>query len=196
MPVGSAVFNAAPRVLHLQSLRGEGIAEPGTAMITVRTPTNLIVIAGLLMTAVAASAQNFDDGMEAINRGDHAEGFQQLLPFAEQGDVRAQHAIGYMYSKGQGVSQSLVEAAHWYRLAADQGHGPSQINLGYAYQDGHGVLQDYVLAHKWFNIAGVNDNPFKAAGGVVPRDHLASRMTPEQIAEAQQLAREWLAERE
>ena len=53
--------------------------------------------------------------------------------------------------------------------------------------NGQGVTQDYVQAHMWFNLAA-------AQGDEIPRknrDAVAERMTSEQIAEAQRLAREW-----
>ncbi len=60
------------------------------------------------------------------------------------------------------------------------------------YATGQGVARDYVLAHMWYDIAasqfvGVKDRE-KAAKY---RDDVASKMTPEQIAEAQRMAREW-----
>jgi len=39
----------------------------------------------------------------------------------------------------------------------------------------------------WFNLAGAHGD----AGAVSLRDTVARRMTPDQIAEAQRLAREW-----
>jgi TPR repeat protein len=48
-------------------------------------------------------------------------------------------------------------------------------------------VQDYVEAHKWFNLAAAGGN-LNAAGN---RDWLAKKMTPDQLAEAQRLAREW-----
>jgi TPR repeat protein len=50
-----------------------------------------------------------------------------------------------------------------------------------------GVPQDYIQAHMWFNLAAANGLKEPADF----RDDLAKRMTPAQIAEAQQLAREW-----
>ena len=55
------------------------------------------------------------------------------------------------------------------------------------YAKGHGVPQDYAMAHMWFNLAA-------AAGdtdAISNRDFVAERMAPDQIAEAQRLAREW-----
>jgi len=57
------------------------------------------------------------------------------------------------------------------------------------YRDGDGVIQDFVKAHMWANIAsslGAED-----AAGL--RDKVANKMTPEQIGEAQRLARECVA---
>ncbi len=51
------------------------------------------------------------------------------------------------------------------------------------------MAQDYVQAHKWFNIAGTNGKKI----GRRNRDIIAKRMTSAQIAEAQKLAREWMA---
>ena len=78
----------------------------------------------------------------------------------------------------------------WHPLA-EQGNAIVQFNLGLLYYWGHGVLQDsvqdYVEAHKWFNLAAAGGN-LNAAGN---RDWLAKKMTPDQLAEAQRLAREW-----
>ena len=60
------------------------------------------------------------------------------------------------------------------------------------YEDGKGVPQDYVQAHMWYNLAAAQGG---MAGDttVKNRDRVAKRMTPAQIAEAQRLAREWMA---
>jgi TPR repeat protein len=55
------------------------------------------------------------------------------------------------------------------------------------YELGLGVQQDYIQAHMWFNLAGAAGD----AKGIKERDEIASKMTPDQIAEAQRLAREW-----
>jgi TPR repeat protein len=53
------------------------------------------------------------------------------------------------------------------------------------YAEGHGVPQDDVAAHVWANIAAANGSA--NAGSM--RDEMAVRMTAEQVAEAQRLAR-------
>jgi hypothetical protein len=65
------------------------------------------------------------------------------------------------------------------------------------YVEGQGVSQDYVQAHMWLNLAA---SQLPALGKdqrnttVDSRDRVASKMTPPQIAEAEELAFEWTAE--
>ena len=58
-----------------------------------------------------------------------------------------------MYTQGQGVPQDYVQAAAWFRKAADQGNAPAQAALGVMYAHGQGVPQDYVQAHMWLDLS-------------------------------------------
>jgi hypothetical protein len=112
---------------------------------------------------------------------------------AEVGYAPAQYNLGVVYAKGRGVAQDYVEAATWYRLAADQGDSDAQYRLGLMYMMGQGVPPDDVRAHMWLNLSmtdGATTEWFeKTVGGL--RDTVAQRMSSEQIAEAEKLAREW-----
>ncbi len=109
---------------------------------------------------------------------------------AEQGLADAQNNLGHMYENGEGVAQDYKAAAKWYTLAAEQGSTHAQGSLGAIYHNGYGVVQDYVKAHMWFNIS--------ASGGVSKssdyRDFVAAKMTPIQIAKAQELATKCVAQ--
>ena len=94
-----------------------------------------------------------------------------------------------MYSAGRGVPQDYSEAAKWFRKAANQGYATGQAKLGFMYFLGRGVLQDYVQAHMWLNLSAAHGDK----NAPKDRDRVARRMTPAQIAEAQRLAREWMA---
>ena len=111
----------------------------------------------------------------------------KLQLWAENGDVEAQISLGYRYANGLIMPQDYVESAKWYRLAAEQGHAKGQFELGLLYRTGDGVPKDAALAYMWFNLAAAQGYEF--AG--INRDNLAQFMTPEQVAEAQRLAREW-----
>ena len=120
---------------------------------------------------------------------DYAEAVRWYRLAAEQGNALGQGKLGNMYFGGLGVPQDYVEAVKWYRLVAEQGNADAQFTLGLMYENGWGVPQDYVLAHMWFNLAAAQGD----ATAVANRDIAAKKMTPAQIAEAQQLAREWKA---
>ena len=108
---------------------------------------------------------------------------------AAQGNASAQSNLGLKYANGQGVLQDYAEAVRWFKLAAAKGDERAQYNLGVMYSYGQGVLQDHVRAHMWFNIAAVKGDK----DSVKNRDISASKMTAQQIAEAQKLAKECLA---
>ena len=60
-----------------------------------------------------------------------------------------------------------------------------------------GVPQDYMQAHMWSNLAASRLPPGDDRNKAVRnRDILAGKMMPTQIAEAQELAREWWAKHE
>jgi TPR repeat protein len=104
---------------------------------------------------------------------------------AEQSLAVAQFNLGLCCAKGEGVAKDYVEAVKWYRKAAEQNHAIAQFNLGLCYAKGEGVAKDYVEAYKWILLAGVQgDESAKKAMTM-----LEYRMTREQIAEGQKLAR-------
>ena len=85
------------------------------------------------------------------------------------------------------MPQDYTEAAKWSRLAADQGFAVAQYYLGIAYANGQGVPQDFVQAYKLFELSAAHGYKDATQG----RETVSGRMTEAQVAEAQQLAREW-----
>jgi TPR repeat protein len=145
-------------------------------------------VALAVMLAGAAMAGPKEDGWNAFQRGDYETALRLTRPFANQGHTAAQNVLGWMYDTGRGVPQNYAEAAKWYRLAAEQGNADAQYRLGLMYATGEGVPQDYVLAHMWSNLAAAQGHDKNA---VKNRDIIAAMMPPDQLAEAQRLAREW-----
>jgi len=132
---------------------------------------------------------DFQKGLTAAQNGDFATALREWTPQAEQGNADAQFNLGLMYAKGNGVLQDYKTAVKWYTQAAEQGNIRAQTNLAYLYATGRGVLQDDVYAHMWWNIAASNGHE-KAPQR---RKSLSKKMTPEQIVDAQKLARECVA---
>ena len=133
---------------------------------------------------------------------DDAEAAKWFRKAAEQGQVQAQLTLAnWIYRCGGDISwrcrftranPDYTEAAKWYRLAAEQGNAEAQRSIGVMYAEGQGIPQDYVLAHKWLNLAAAQGGTTRDTA-VKIRDLVASKMTPEQIAEAWRLTREWMA---
>jgi TPR repeat protein len=116
---------------------------------------------------------------------------------ADQDHTLAQFTLGNLYANGEGSPRSDSEAARWYRLAADQGLAGAQFNLGMMYAEGKGVPHDRVLAHTWLNLV-VSELSLlgkqQRNTTVNALDLVASQMSPSQMAEARQLAFEWMTE--
>ena len=144
------------------------------------------VLVGLVLVPARGWA-DFQAGLEAADRGDDHTAIKEFQFSAERGDVKARYSLGVMYQLGLGVPQDDQEAVRWYRLAAEQGDASAQFNLGIAYRQGRGVPKNYVQAYLWATLAAG-----KGMEEVVElRDSLEKIMTPDQLAEAQRLAREW-----
>eukprot|EP00729_Bicosta_minor_P032595 gene32595-biopygen17417 len=106
--------------------------------------------------------------------------------------LAAQYSLGAMYANGEGVEQDHVEAAKWYRKAAEAGNATAQCNLGYMYDNGKGVEQNHIEAAKWyrksaeagyamaqFNLGTMYDN-----GKGVEQDHVEAAKWFRKAAEA------------
>jgi TPR repeat protein len=95
----------------------------------------------------------------AYAAGDYVweERFQKELPKAEQGDVKAQYAVGEMYEKGKGAVRNLQMAFTWYLKAAEQGDVKAAYKVGYCYLKGKGVGKDYEEALTWLKKASNKD---------------------------------------
>ena len=113
---------------------------------------------------------------------------------AVRGHVMAQWSLGDMYEVGNGVEVDYAEAQKWYHKAAEQGSAIGQFALGKMYEAGRGVSQGYLQAHMWFSLAAAQYSTKRKVNAAMWRDDVAKRMTPDQIAEAQRLGREWLAQ--
>ncbi len=149
-------------------------------------------LAVLATVALLAQAGPLEEAASAHERGDDMAAVRLLLPLAEGGDAFAQFALGFVYDTAKGMLRDDAAAAGWYRKAADQGMAGAQYNLGAMYADGHGVPLDYVEAYKWLSVAVARSTAAQDRDAALrTRDLIAARMTAEQVAEAQKLARAW-----
>jgi hypothetical protein len=91
-----------------------------------------------------------------------------------------------MYTEGRGVPKNEAEAAKLYTMAAEQGIIDAQFKLGVMYSNGHGVQKDVVIAYKWILLAGATDEMAREQIPIIEK-----RLTPEQRAEGQKMARQF-----
>jgi TPR repeat protein len=146
-----------------------------------------------LTAAEAAQAAAYGISTEAAlahKTKDYRTLIRALRPLVEQGNPKAQELFGDLYEKGHGVPQDYAEAMRWYRSAAEKGSADAMGCLGQMAVGGRGMPQNYVQAHMWFNLAHARDPRF---WGDWRDEVVASKMTPEQIGEAQRLAGEWVS---
>jgi TPR repeat protein len=108
---------------------------------------------------------------------------------AAEGHAEAQYNLGVMHQNGWGVPLSDEEGMKWFRLAAEQGVNGAQMALGRFYAMDFADSYDPVKAYKWFALAAELGD-YEAKTKV---EFLASRMTPDQIAEADGYVDAWLA---
>lgn len=134
-----------------------------------------------------AAAGAYEDGLVSYYLGEYKTAYSLLRPLAEQGDARAQAALGDMHAYGEGCPEDGPEALRWHRKAAEQGNALAQNSLGVMYGNGEGVPRDYVQAYMWFNLAAAQGEE----ESIENREILTRSITPAQIAEAQALSRNW-----
>ena len=108
---------------------------------------------------------------------------------AEHGHAEAQFNLAVMHQNGWGVPQSDEAANKWYALAAEQGITAAQIAIGRFYALDFLDSYDPVEAYKWFRIA----EKLGDVDAFGKREFISTRMTPEQIAEADSRISSWVA---
>lgn len=118
----------------------------------------LVLSAALSVSGTIVSPANSKDGIQEIRRGDYVAALKTLVPLADQGDMSAQYALGFLYKHGDGVKKDAVQAARWFEKSASQGHDVAQLNLGFMYLTGEGRARNYMQAVMWFHEAAIRNN--------------------------------------
>ena len=106
-----------------------------------------------LFATTLSFGANFDDGVNAYEKGDYKTALTIFEDLAKKGDIDAQYNLGVMYREGGGVRQDHKKAIEWTEKAANQGDVDAQYNLGIMYDNGEGVKQDKKIAKEWFGKA-------------------------------------------
>ncbi|MFT6620417.1 MAG: TPR repeat protein, partial [Limisphaerales bacterium] len=71
---------------------------------------------------------------------------KNLFQQAQQGDPQAQYQLGYLHTRGEGVSLDYSIAADYLSKSSHGGNADAQFLLGALYQQGKGVAPDFKKA--------------------------------------------------
>src|SRR5271168_2586836 len=177
------------------SSQGRNHPDPGYSGSSVRwvgVAGRLLLLLWFAVTLVPdARADPLEEAARPYALVAYPQSARSLLVRAEQGDPRAQTYIGVMYLRGQGVPQNFDAAAWWLHRAAEADVPAAQYLLGLLYDKGKGVGQDFVLAQAWLSLAVAHAAPAWRSRWVLIRDAVASKMSRDDLAEAQRLALDW-----
>ncbi|MFV2005507.1 MAG: SH3 domain-containing protein [Gammaproteobacteria bacterium] len=86
------------------------------------------------------AAENLDDAVDAMHRGDFAKAYCIMRPLAEAGDAESQYNIGWMYLNGYGLRVDDRRALEWWTQASEQGHTDASFSIGMLYSLGEGKV--------------------------------------------------------
>lgn len=140
-----------------------------------------------------ADAQ-FDLGLAYANGEGVAQNSVEAVKWfrlaAAQNMADAACELGRCYFDGTGVPTDPSQGITWTTKAAQQGFASAQNRLGLCYTKGEGVATNYIEAYKWFSLAAAQDDEH-ADEIRVSLAKITPLMTPEQITEAQHLARDF-----
>jgi TPR repeat protein len=102
------------------------------------------VLCIILISPLITYASDYNDGMNAMKKGNHEEAVKFFRIAAEKGDSRAQHCLGVMLNKGQGVKQNYEESFKWLNLAAKQGFSQAKLDLSIFIYHKKGLPENYI----------------------------------------------------
>ena len=88
--------------------------------------------------------------LSAEQQGEMDQAVAMLREAADQGHMRSQGYLGYIYSQGLGVAKDKRLAFVYTERAARQGNSGCQYNMGNFYRSGHGCKQIYARAVEWY----------------------------------------------
>jgi len=126
-------------------------------------------------------------------RQNYKEAIYYLNAAAHQKFARAEVELGRIYLYGLGVPIDQQKGVGWYQRAAERGVAKAQLGLGRVYSTGQGAAIDHVQAYKWYSLVlmGKDISRSDSTNATTFRNNAAAMLTPDQLARAQALVRDW-----
>jgi hypothetical protein len=146
-----------------------------------------VILLSVFLNRAWADIELARDLMEASR---FEEAYAQLLPAAQAGNADAEELIGVMYAMGLGVERDDRRAFEWYLRSSMKGHPGAQSGVGWYYEVGRGMpAPDLVRGYMWYVLSAIGGDPDAA----VSQQEIVKKMTAEQIAEAEELIKDYRA---
>ena len=168
-------------LLHLAEENGSSKAKRLKPQVAQQLSDAQIVEAEALAKEMVKKLPKMATGM----KGHHQKIFKETLQKAQKGDSAAMAKLASLYKLGNGADKNLEEAFKWELKAATNGSPGAQFSLGWSYYRAEGVKKDVENAYVWVSLGLTNmpDNTFFKS----QKDRIASQLTPDQIAKAEEL---------
>ncbi len=145
--------------------------------IKIITSLSIALNAGLAMAS-------YDDGVQALKRGDTTKAVKEWTIAAQSGEVKSQTALGKIYYQ-QG---DYKEALSWYVKAADKGSVEAHSTLGLMTGLGLGGPKNIIESYKWLSLAALRGDKDALRLINITRE----QMTPSEEKEAHLRAAKWI----
>ena len=98
-----------------------------------------------LTLIIFLASSYFSQGMAAAQQS-----IEQLTRGCNLGNAASCTSLGFLYDRGDGVTQSFPRAAELYEQGCEGGDGLGCMGLGLLYETGQGVAQNHVRAQELF----------------------------------------------
>lgn len=106
------------------------------------------------LLAKAAVTFKLNKAEEQLMNGDYDAALPVIRKMAADGNVDAQHDLGWAYREGLGVDQDYAQALNWFTKAAEAGEASASYYVGEIYYKGLGTVKaDKDKAIKWLTQA-------------------------------------------
>lgn len=130
--------------------------------------------------------------LDLFNAKQYAAAKDRATAGAASGSALSMYVLGKLASAANGGAENDIEAAKWFRKAADARFSGAMVELGNLYKSGRGVDQDLVEAARWYRLAAeAGDAAGMAAlgrmyeiGGGVEQDYVQASSWRLKAAEA------------
>jgi localization factor PodJL len=182
-PVGPAALQAAARAGDVAAAYAVGVRYADGIGISADPKAAEKWLAYAVSAGSAPAAYRLGSLYDNVSRN-LAEARRFYEWAASQGNVRAMHNLGVVFSQGIDGKPDWPRAIEWFRKSAEMGQADSQYNLGVIYARGLAGSADLAEAWKWFALAASQGD----ADSATKRDSLITRADPQALTRARQAA--------